>query len=196
MGSSRLGGEFAVLPLLVIVPLVAWHARRHGHPWAVVALRVVLCAWIAALAAVALFPLDLPPYAVSEEFGSYPWVSVVPFETLRGTLSQGLAMPAWRFLAGNLLAFVPLGILAPMLSRRWRTWPQALALGLAISLSVELVQLALSLAMGFPWRVADVDDVLLNTAGTLVGFGLWRLGSALLGGRVSAQDGGAAGRLA
>jgi glycopeptide antibiotics resistance protein len=40
--------------------------------------------------------------------------------------------------------------------------------------------------MGFPWRVADVDDLLLNTLGTLIGFGIWRVGSAALAMRGSA----------
>jgi len=62
-----------------------------------------------------------------------------------------------------------------LLSRRWRTWPQALVLGVTASLAVELAQLLLSLAIGFAWRVADVDDLILNTLGTLLGFGAWWL---------------------
>ena len=43
---------------------------------------------------------------------------------------------------------------------------------------IELGQLAVATAYGFPVRVADVDDVLLNTSGVLVGYLLWRASSS------------------
>lgn len=180
-GSSWLDGVFAFFPLVIVLPLVAWHARRNGHGWRVVALRALFCCWVAALIAVAFFPLPLPPYDQVELGGDYrgwpyPWVSPVPFETIRSSLEQGWNFPAGKFLAGNIGAFVPLGVLAPLLSARWRTWPRAILLGVVASLAVELTQLVISLAMGFPWRVADVDDLILNTLGTVIGFGLWWVG--------------------
>jgi len=60
-------------------------------------------------------------------------------------------------------------------------WPAArpmLALALlaaAASAVIELTQLAIATAYGFPVRVADVDDVLLNTIGALLGYAGWRL---------------------
>jgi glycopeptide antibiotics resistance protein len=50
--------------------------------------------------------------------------------------------------------------------------------GLALSLLIELGQLAIATAYGFPVRIADVDDVLLNTMGVLVGHAGWRAWSA------------------
>ncbi len=71
-----------------------------------------------------------------------------------------------RNLGGNLAAFVPLGALAPLVVR-WRvTAFGAVGLGAVASLAIEVAQF-LSRR-----RVADVDDVLLNAAGCLAGFGL------------------------
>ena len=42
-------------------------------------------------------------------------------------------------------------------------------------------QLVLSLLMGSPIRVADVDDLLLNTTGTLLGFGALVVARRVLG---------------
>lgn len=78
-------------------------------------------------------------------------------------------------IAGNVAAFVPLGVLAPAVSARWRSWVRVLGLGLAVSLAIEVAQLAVSLVVGHPYRQADVDDLLLNVAGTAAGFALWRL---------------------
>jgi glycopeptide antibiotics resistance protein len=55
-------------------------------------------------------------------------------------------------------------------ARRW--WRTALA-GLTLSASVELSQLAVSLLLGYWYRMSDVDDVLLNVAGVLLGYGLF-----------------------
>ena len=72
--------------------------------------------------------------------------------------------------AGNVALFLPLGfllpLLAPRLDRLWRT----VGAGLALSAAIELSQVA------FPGvRRADVNDVLLNTLGTALGFLAYRL---------------------
>lgn len=64
---------------------------------------------------------------------------------------------------------MPLSLRAPLTSARWQRWPRAGALGLGASFAVEAAQLLISVAMGFAWRVANKDDLILNTTGTLIG---------------------------
>jgi glycopeptide antibiotics resistance protein len=180
-GTYMLNGAFVALAMMLALPLVSWRARRAGLARWPIIVRLAFVAWVAALVAVAFFPLPLPPYRMQgEAFGDYrgwpyPWLSPVPFETIRNSLEQGWNFPAGKYLVGNIGAFVPLGVLVPMMSPRWRTWSRALPLGLLASGLVEVTQLLGSLAMGYPWRVADVDDLMLNTLGTLIGFGIWTL---------------------
>ena len=61
---------------------------------------------------------------------------------------------------------------------RLRSLLATVLVGAAISALIELGQLAVATAYGFPVRVADVDDVLLNTAGVLTGYLLWRAWTA------------------
>ncbi len=56
----------------------------------------------------------------------------------------------------------PLGILAPLLNKRYRFWRTAL-LGLLVSLSIEALQLVTNLLGGA--RMVKMEDVLLNTLG-------------------------------
>lgn len=68
---------------------------------------------------------------------------------------------------GNLLWFVPLGLLLPMLRPGCR-WFHALAAGAALSVTVELLQYLLGTGM------PDIDDVLLNASGAYLGWlGFW-----------------------
>ena len=90
-------------------------------------------------------------------------------QTIRGALRLGPGSQEYSVLIGNLLAFVPLGVLVPVVIQR-RSWIAALGAGVALSVAIEVVQWAVSIALGFNYRTADVDDVLVNTAGTAVGY--------------------------
>lgn len=185
MGGARilLNSGWLVPALLVALAAIWWRGRRAGDPTAVLLLRSVFAAWVAGLVAVTLFPLPLPPYSAVDVVPDprgwpAPYASFVPFSTIGSAFGEAWDLGAGRYLAGNITAFVPLGLLAPMLSDRWRSWRRALLIGLGVSALIEATQFGLSLGMGFPWRVADVDDLLLNTVGTLVGYGIRCAGHA------------------
>jgi len=75
--------------------------------------------------------------------------------------------------AGNVLLFVPLGFLLPLLLPRMaRPW-RVLAAGAGVSLLVELAQLPMPGV-----RRADVNDLLMNVAGTALGWLLSTLAAA------------------
>lgn len=73
---------------------------------------------------------------------------------------------------GNIAILVPFGIAFPALWPRLRWW--TVPAGLILSGFIELVQL-----LFLPWRSSAVGDFGWNGLGTLVGFGLWLLGSAV-----------------
>ena len=67
---------------------------------------------------------------------------------------------------GNILVFVPLGIgLAGILhsEKMWQTIRRAALCGFLVSLTIELTQLTI------PSRATDIDDLIFNTAGTMLG---------------------------
>nr|WP_315023852.1 VanZ family protein [uncultured Aminipila sp.] len=64
---------------------------------------------------------------------------------------------------GNMLMFVPLGILLVLLSYKCQKLHVTLLIGMGISLLIEFIQL-------FESRSTDVDDVILNTIGTFAGY--------------------------
>jgi glycopeptide antibiotics resistance protein len=70
---------------------------------------------------------------------------------------------------GNVLLFLPLGFLLPLIATQLRAGGTMLV-ALALSLGIEVLQYASS-ALG-SYRSADINDVILNTAGALVGLAL------------------------
>lgn len=74
----------------------------------------------------------------------------------------------------NVLLFIPLGIFLTALWQRFSRGWRAMLFGLGVSLTIELLQI-------FTFRATDVNDLITNTLGTVLGWGLGRLGLAVAG---------------
>ncbi|MBQ5335386.1 MAG: VanZ family protein [Oscillospiraceae bacterium] len=73
----------------------------------------------------------------------------------------------YRPIRQNFMLFVPLGILVPLnFPKQFGRFLRTVLLGFAVSLVIELLQ-------GFIGRQQELDDLIINTAGTAAGFGLW-----------------------
>ena len=74
----------------------------------------------------------------------------------------------------NILLFVPFGYLLPLFRKRADRWWKVLLCGFAASLTIELLQLVTRYGM------FDLDDLMHNTLGALLGWGCyagWLAGS-------------------
>ncbi len=99
-------------------------------------------------------------------------VNLVPFQEIRRFLiyweKVGLEYAVMNT-AGNIFAFLPLGILCPVLFKPLRRWFRMAAVGFLVSLAIETLQLLTGAG------VFDVDDLILNTIGTLLGYAVLQL---------------------
>ena len=130
---------------------------------------LLLLAYLALLAVLTLRP-------VGADVDSNLRINLKPFATIGPALRHGPGSFVFATLVGNLLAFAPLGLLLPAAFRRIN-WFAVIAAGLALSVAIESAQLGLSLYLGFGYRAADVDDVIVNVAGTIVGLTLFGVAS-------------------
>ena len=72
-------------------------------------------------------------------------------------------------IAGNMLMFVPTGILLPVLYKRMDNFLKVVGTGFLMSLAIEIMQLP------FIARASDVDDLIMNTLGVITGYVLYML---------------------
>ena len=99
--------------------------------------------------------------------------NLVPFHTLSIYLAN-LGSWFWmRNLIGNLGLLFPLGLLGPIALPALDRWWRIALVALLYSVAIEVIQLAV------PDRSADIDDVLVNVAGALLGFGVLRAGRGI-----------------
>jgi glycopeptide antibiotics resistance protein len=160
---------------IAVTPLVARRSVAKRAPTAVVAARVLLVLYVGWIVGETLFPLPLDGDALRDTGGSRrSGVTLMPLTSIRDSLSLGWGWAAVRLLAGNVLVFVPFGVLLPAVGSRCASLPRVALAGLGFSLSIEFGQFAVSQALGHPYRIAETDDVILNVAGVLAGFAIWR----------------------
>ena len=75
---------------------------------------------------------------------------------------------------GNISMFIPTGIIMPILYRRLDHFWKVLLAGAGLSFVIEMIQLL------FPGSVTDIDDLILNTAGVAIGYGIYKLVNRLI----------------
>ena len=145
------------------------HMEQKGKKWIWVlfGLYCAVMAWL-------LFGQRLGSPLTEEALAGASRLNLEPFSMIRHFLrivalsdKRRLVVSALVNLAGNVAVFVPLGIFLPRLWRPMRKiWLFLPALVLVIA-AVEGIQYVTLLG------VCDVDDLILNTAGGLIGWGLF-----------------------
>ena len=170
--ASALGyGVLGFLVLLLVAGLPRYLVLRDPRR---VAREAAVALYGCLVVAVVLLPLPgpgTPHLTQTTQLVPFQWVA----DVLREMHQHGefSATPAWRGMCLNIALFVPLGLLLRRLPRHRAVW-----LGFAASLTIELAQLTANFGTApFAYRIFDVDDLMTNTAGTLVG---WTLATALV----------------
>ncbi|MFE1028919.1 VanZ family protein [Streptomyces sp. NPDC058818] len=138
--------------------------RRERRPLAL-PLRVLamVCAFAFMVAfAVVLARLTLQPSPASE---ALTHTNMHPGRSLKAYLDQPALRDAVKQIGGNILLGVPFGVLVPVVAPRTRGLLRVLLLTAVVMLLVEFAQGALVTGRAF-----DIDDVILNTSGALIGY--------------------------
>ena len=77
---------------------------------------------------------------------------------------------AWRNIILNFCMFIPLGIWLPLGIKQFRRFWATYLAGFAFTLVIECIQLI------FRRGIFELDDILGNTVGTMIGYGLFSIG--------------------
>ena len=67
----------------------------------------------------------------------------------------------------NIILFIPMGFFVSAVWKNFRSFKTMFFMGLAVSLGIELLQI-------FTFRLTDIDDLITNTAGTVLGYEISR----------------------
>ncbi|MFP8961994.1 VanZ family protein [Streptomyces nanhaiensis] len=122
---------------------------------------------VVALAATVLFAVVLARLTLTPSYASEALThsNLRPGDSIRNYLNQPAFRDTVKQLGGNIALGVPFGVLLPVAWPRARGLLRVVLLTTAVMVAVELVQGAV-----VPGRAFDIDDVILNTSGALLGY--------------------------
>jgi glycopeptide antibiotics resistance protein len=161
--------EVPALPVVVAVIVlgftgaVAWLHGRAAATGPRILVAAVASIYAAGVVSAVFLPFPIRLGAAREGVAS--WHSVLHLTPLIEADPTGLKL--------NVLLFVPLGLLLPLVARV-ATAGRALLIGCVLSVGIEATQFVTDLTIS-SGRVADIDDVISNSVGALLGYGLYRL---------------------
>jgi len=96
-------------------------------------------------------------------------VNIIPFHTLYEYFFQtNTNVDEWNSvsllnLTANIMLFSPLGFFAALIWKKYHSVKKVITLGLSVTCLIEFIQY-------FIGRSSDIDDILLNTFGTVIGY--------------------------
>lgn len=163
---TSLGSIIDSLPFILLGGLIVlWSWQRRHQP--------VRWFWLAAFAGLIITLVNIFVNTLSfvpflDGFQLYGNINLVPFVSILRMIDDLLsATPShYSFINffGNIGFFIPLGFFPPFLSKRLNRGWKVILIGFGTSLFIEVFQLFI------PARGSDIDDILLNTCGTAIGF--------------------------
>jgi glycopeptide antibiotics resistance protein len=132
---------------------------------------------------VVLIRLSVLPGVTPGSHGSEISVSLIPFQSIglyfNVFLRYGMAGVFAVNILGNILLLLPMGFFLPYFMRRKTRWWKMLLISAGLSAGIELVQFLLA-ALGWDsGRVVDIDDVILNALGGLMGYWVYLAAEAV-----------------
>ena len=114
----------------------------------------------------------------------YSSINIIPLKSIIDNISQiGIAYDGdalfmigliVRNVGGNILLLMPLGFLAPILWDRFKQFKSIMLLGFSVSSSIEILQF-LETVVGGWGRITDIDDVICNLLGVIIGYTIYKL---------------------
>lgn len=137
-----------LIPVFLILNCIFFHSFRKSLLYYI--FSVYLCGVYAVVGLPSLLDLTL-------DFN----INLAPFLYMFSDLDQTIL---------NVLLFIPLGFFLPVFWRCFRKFSRTLFFGFCFSLLIELLQI-------FTFRATDINDLMTNTLGTVLG---WVLGVFLL----------------
>lgn len=159
-------GKFLVVYLLLsLVVLLFGIMKRKQNRGVFAILSCALCLYFFFVIKMTQFPIYTGEIFADDLSGQY-WKSInlIP---LKGSFNFGSVQ--------NIILTAPLGFLLPLILTKRTTLKQIVLVGVCTGIMIELMQLAQLMVNTFTFRVIDINDVIFNCIGVLVGFGCYKV---------------------
>lgn len=140
-------GFETLLAAIILVPILLIMEKTMFHNLKKVLVYSVFALYLAAMYSIVGLP-DITYMRLGFSF------NFIPFAGMVSDLKNSVL---------NVILFVPLGILLPVTGDKFRTMKNTILFGFFTTLTIEILQI-------FTFRATDVNDIITNVTGTIIGF--------------------------
>lgn len=130
-----------------IIPVWCIYNRLCFHNWKKTMIYIIFGLYLTAILALVGFP-NIMSTKINFTVNIIPFVYMIP-DAVNALL--------------NVLLFIPLGFFLPVLWNEFRSIKRVLLAGFLTTLVIEISQI-------FTYRATDIDDIITNIVGTLLGY--------------------------
>ena len=167
---SLLTGELIFTVLWLLIRGMIW-IQQKKIVWKREAFLLLMYINLAVLIRFVFYPFftvngQVQPLIINMKNIQPPRINVIPLVNI---LDYDIKREAAINIIGNISMFIPTGIIMPILYKRLDCLWKVLFAGAGLSFVIEMIQLL------FPGSVTDIDDLILNTAGAAIGYGIYKL---------------------
>ncbi|WP_427179516.1 VanZ family protein [Paenibacillus sp. TC-CSREp1] len=193
---------FVIASMFLLVPWLIYGYRKDGFfSWSRFAISFSFVFYLLAAYCLVILPLPTTRNTCAQQAADTVYYNLTPFmfvkDIMRETPIVWSQPSTWiNMIRGraflqvmfNILLVMPLGVYIRYFWQKRAFWKHALVAGFGLSLFFEVTQL--TGLYGFyscPYRLFDVDDLMMNTSGAVIGFFAAPLLLALFPSRASIQ---------
>ncbi|WP_262177153.1 VanZ family protein [Saccharococcus sp. Marseille-Q5394] len=173
---NMLGYMIVAIPIYVIVRIIIIKIRKQPFNKSHELLLAVFILYLVGLASQTIIPrwsMGVDGNTGEFYFHVYMFdklssVNMIPFRTIMNYFQANEYVSGWSSvslvnLLGNLFVFSPIGFFIPLLWSRMRSFGKIAFIGLGVTCFIEGTQY-------FIGRSTDIDDIILNTIGVVIGY--------------------------
>ena len=159
------------IPIYIIIRFIIFIVKKLKVNWyheIVLLLFVMLIVGVASQTVIPKFEFGINGFGIAKN-GKHA-INLLPFKVIVDTYNEVFVNGHINYFImnflGNIIMFIPIGLFIPLL---WNlSNKKVIFIGFCFSLFIEIFQLFLT-------RGTDVDDLILNTIGTILGLLLYRI---------------------
>jgi glycopeptide antibiotics resistance protein len=165
------------IPVYIVILITGIKKKISIHKQIIIFLFFI---YFIGVLSVTLFPLPVQKeLLIYRRELSYVTNNFIPFATIKEIIDQRNIKSGT--LIANIILFIPLGSFLPLLWQRVSKLSIVFLWGFVGSISVEFLQYLISLLIGYTYRSTDIDDVILNIIGAVIGFSMLKLSLPVTG---------------
>jgi glycopeptide antibiotics resistance protein len=136
--------------------------------------RISFYIYLMMLINVAFFPIPIQKEVISvlkETNSNAKAVNITPFHSIIQTVKTNPSIELKLLqLIGNIVLILPITFYIPLVYNRVNNLKKALILSIIIAILIEMMQFVIGRVIGYYYRIIDIDDIILNVFGGIVGY--------------------------